>query len=128
MFPSFWADDQYAGAATTYYRFAELNCRAKTIDDIEEKSFFLRKLMERYQPEGSYEPISDQSEIYRKKLKAILILECEIMGYKGKWKLGQNWPVEKRQGFIEKFRERNEGHDRRCADEIEKWIKAHPDR
>jgi predicted FMN-binding regulatory protein PaiB len=128
IFPSHWADDLYAGAATTYYRFAELNCKVRIIEDVEEKPYFLQRLMERYQPEGKYEPISYESGIYRKKLKAILVLECEIIGYKGKWKLGQNRSVEERLSFIEKFRERNEGHDRRCADEIVKWIKAHPDR
>jgi len=128
IFPSHWADDLYAGAATTYYRYAELTCKAKVIEDADEQSFFLRKLMERYQPEGKYEQISNESAFYRDKLKAILILECEIVGYKGKWKLGQNRSVAERLSFIEKFRQRNDGHDRRCADEIEKWIKAHPDR
>ncbi len=126
QFPSHWADDRYAGAATTYYRYAELTCETKIIEDPEQQSYFLQKFMDQYQPEGKYEPISNQSIIYSNKLKVILILQCEIASYKGKWKLGQNRPVEERLSFIEKFRERNEGHDRRCADEIEKWITVHP--
>lgn len=40
--------------------------------------------MKRYQQEGQYEPISHESSIYKDKLKAILLLECKIVGYKGK--------------------------------------------
>jgi len=127
-FPSYWADDAYAGAATTHYRFAELDCKARIVDDAEEQSYFLGKLMKRYQQEGQYEPISHESSIYKDKLKAILLLECKIVGYKGKWKLGQNRTVDERISHAGKFRERNQGHDRRCADEIEKWVKAHPER
>ena len=127
LFPSHWMDERYAGAATTYYRFAELECTTCFVDDDEDKPYLLKKMMEHYQPEGRYDPISPDSDIYRKKLNAILILDCQIVAYRGKWKLGQNRSVADRHRFIEKFRARNQGEDRRCADEIAKWLEAHPD-
>ena len=127
LLPSHWADPKYAGAATTYYRFAELDCRSRLVEDNNEKSSLLMHMMQRFQPEGRYEPITHSSSIYRNKLEAILILECEILSFRGKWKLGQNRSIEERRRFIELFRERNEGNDWRCAEEIQKWIDAHPD-
>ncbi len=125
LLPSHWVDDRYAGAATTFYRYAQLNCQCKIIEDPGEQSRFLQAFMARYQPEGGYQPISGESMVYKGSLKTIAILECEITEYTGKWKLGQNHSLERRHRLIERFRERAEGNDRRCAYEIEKWITAH---
>lgn len=127
LLPSHWAEPKYAGAATTYYRFAELDCKPQVIEDNEEKSSLLMHLMQRFQPEGGHEPIIYASSIYRAKLEAILILECKIVSFRGKWKLGQNRSIEDRRQFIKLFKERNQGNDRRCAKEIQKWIEAHPE-
>ena len=85
-------------------------------------------MMERFQPEGRYEPISENADIYRDQMRIIKVLECQITGYEGKWKLGQNRSEEQRRSFIDRFRERNQGNDRRCADEIEKWLDTNPGR
>ncbi|MBT3983556.1 MAG: hypothetical protein HOE90_19530 [Bacteriovoracaceae bacterium] len=125
QFPSYWADENYAGAATTYYRYAELNCKVSFFDDPNQQIPILESMMVDYQPEGKYQKISYDNPIYTKKLDMILIADFEIIDFKAKWKLGQNRPVEFRKEISEKFRARNEGSDKRCADEIEKWIGQH---
>ena len=43
------------------------------MEERHEKSHVLTHMMQRYQPEGGYEPIGSDSSIYRTKLDAILL-------------------------------------------------------
>ena len=116
--PSYWVDPKYAGAATTYYRYAELDCQVRLIEKPMEQIKFLKFMMSRFQPEGGYDAIDYQSSIYKKKLESILITEFTIQSIRTKWKLGQNQSAKIRSKIAKKFKENGNQH---CADEIECW-------
>jgi len=122
ILPSYWVDEKYAGVATTYYRYAELGCSARLIEDTDEQTLFYKNLMKHFQPEGNYDPIDYSSPIYKSKMDTILVTQFTIDSIKAKWKLGQNRSVEKRIEIANRFRERNQLGDSRAADEIERWI------
>lgn len=125
ILPSHWVDAQYAGAATTYYRYAELHCLTKIIENPVDQIPFLENMMKVYQPEKNYQDIQYESPIYQKKLQSITVVEFTIESSQTKWKLGQNRSVQERLEVAKKFRERNKGSDLRVADEIERWIELH---
>ena len=122
VLPSHWVDKKYAGAATTYYRYAELTCSVRLIESPSDQVEYLVQMMKHFQPEGKFESIDYQSSVYQKKLESILIAEFVIDITRAKWKLGQNRPVETRKEVAMKFKSRG---DVRCADEIERWIERH---
>lgn len=120
--PSYWLDAKYGGAATTFYRYAEIRCTARFVEDSEEKAELLKSMLACYQPEGGYEPVRYQSPTYQHKIDQLMLLECEIADFRAKWKLGQNRTPNEMQELATKFRDRNIGNDERCANEIEKWV------
>lgn len=121
--PSYWVDEQYGGAATSYYRFADFDCAARTYTQADEIAKICQMLLDRYQPECGYAPLD--SPIYHKSFATLGIVELTPHQVIGKWKLGQNRPVEKRREIVEKLKQRNQGQDWRAAQEIEKWLQKH---
>src|SRR5262249_4863114 len=122
VIPSYWVDAHYGGAATTYYRYAAFTCAARVIEEPAEVVSVLQGLMDRFQPEKGYEPLSAGSERYRKSVESLAIAELKVLSVDAKWKLGQNRPEAVRLEVAKRLRERGEGHDARAADEIERWI------
>jgi predicted FMN-binding regulatory protein PaiB len=122
VIPSHWVDAKYAGAATTYYRYAELRCRARVHESDEELSRVFRALMARYQPEGGYEALSPESKTYRSSYAMLSVVELEPVSVRTKWKIGQNRPVETRLKIASLLEERGRGQDGRAAAEVRKWI------
>jgi predicted FMN-binding regulatory protein PaiB len=120
--PSYWADPHYAGAATTFYRFAELSAVVELIDEPKRKIPFMERMMGRYQAEGGYDPIDYESPIYRKKLDTIVVARFTVESFRAKWRLGQHFTPERRLELAERFRKRG---DERCADEIVRWLERH---
>ncbi|HUP56026.1 MAG TPA: FMN-binding negative transcriptional regulator, partial [Bdellovibrionota bacterium] len=124
VIPSYWVDEKYAGAATTYYRYAELRCRARVLESDEELTRVFRSLMGRYQPEGRHEPLSPDSATYRSSYAMLSVVELEPLSVRTKWKIGQNRPVETRLKVAAELEKRAQGQDLRAAAEIRKWIAA----
>lgn len=120
VIPSHWAGPDYAGSATSYYRFAEIECEAQLIEAPEDQVHFYKSLMKHYQPEGQYAEISHDSPVYKGALNALCIVVFKIKSVRTKWKLGQNRSVEDRRMYIEKLKERNRPNDLRCCQEMEK--------
>lgn len=119
MVPSYWVDERYGGAATTFYRYAELSCISNLIKDPNSQVKYLSQMMKHFQPEGVYDPLDYSSPVYKSKIDSILICELEIEEVKAKWKLGQNKPLEKRLEIAKRFQEAG---NLRCAAEIQKSI------
>ncbi len=126
VIPSYWVDPAYAGAATTYYRFAQLECQARLIQEPNEMISVLTRLMQRFQPEKGYAELSLENPQYRKSFEMLTLVELSIDSVKAKWKLGQNRSLEIRAQVIQKLRERNQGNDLRCVEEIERWMELNP--
>ncbi|MBC8426547.1 hypothetical protein H8E07_20720 [bacterium] len=81
----------------------------------------LQALMEKYQPEGGFEPIDAHKRMYVKALERVGVFLVD-----GPWtakvKFGSNEPETVRRAWIERLRERGEPLDLATADEIEKAL------
>ena len=119
--PSYWVDEKDGGKATSYYRFAEFRCSVRVYENVEDIARLSQKFLDRYQAEGGYSALMENPEIYKKSFLIIAIAELEILETITKWKLGQNYPVEKRLGIVEKLEQRG---DTRAAAELMRWIQA----
>lgn len=92
--PSYAKDPEDASFATMFYRFAQLQIRVTAVTDIKESAAILDRMMQRYQPEGGYQPLSGREEEYGPSLRMIQVLRCSVLAVQGKWKLGQNRTAE----------------------------------
>jgi predicted FMN-binding regulatory protein PaiB len=122
VIPSYWVDENYAGAATTYYRYAELDCRVRILDTPEGQLPIYEGLMRKFQPEGRFEKLDPESPIYEQSFRSLVVLELDVEQVRSKWKLGQNRPVETRLRVAQELEKRARGADLRAAAEIRKWI------
>lgn len=120
--PSYWIDEKDGGMATSYYRYAEFIGEVEFLETREDLAKVLPYFLELYQPEGGYEKLSVEAELYQSDYKALGIVRLSAQNFKSKWKLGQNRPIAKRLELVGKLRERNLDGDQRTANEIEKWL------
>lgn len=120
VIPSHWVDEKYGGAATSYYRYAEFSASVEVTLDPAQLVEKLTPMMKRFQPEGGYEPLSAESETYKKSWAMLALARVHTYSVKAKWKLGQNRPPETRLKVAAKLRERNQGLDTKTADLVVK--------
>ena len=120
--PSYWVDPVDGGVATSYYRYAEFNCEATIYKERNQLAAILPLFLEKYQPEGQYEKLTETSELYQSDYKTLGIVKLTPKQTIAKWKMGQNRPIEKRCEIIQKLKERNNGLDLKAVAEIERWI------
>ena len=114
--PSHWTHPTNAAFATAYYRFVEFRCHAEIITDSQKLSEQQQRLMQRFQPEGRYEPLSENASAYLGTLNAIAGLRLTLEKRRVKWKLGQNRDPKVRNAVIEKLFERNNCNDQEVAE------------
>ncbi len=113
--PSYWVARDYACPATTLYHAALLRGRIQVVDDLDAKCRMLTALMEKYQPEGGYKPITSEDPLYFKSLRetAVFRIETEFASIKAKF--GQNRSEKVRREIARNLEERNQGRDREAA-------------
>lgn len=99
--PSHWVDPQRACPATTLYRSAMVHGVVEEVRRVEAVAAVLQALMERYQPEGGYTPISAEAPLYRGSLRGVRVLRLRTERVSGKAALGQHWSEERRQAVRE---------------------------
>ncbi|MBI3505061.1 MAG: FMN-binding negative transcriptional regulator [Proteobacteria bacterium] len=126
VIPSYWVDARYGGAATAYYRYAELRCSAVVLDDPAELVRVMQSMMDRFQPEKGYAPLDSSSELYRKSFAAIVGVRLDPVEVRAKWKLGQNRPQSVRLEVARRLRERGTPSDLRAAEEIDRSLAGGP--
>ncbi len=88
--PSTFFDPERACPATTYYLSAQVEGVREEVVDVGEKAALLQALMERYQPEGGYVPITADDPLYAKMVRGIMLARVSLDGLCGKKKVGQN--------------------------------------
>ena len=84
--PSYFEDPKNASLADTLYISVVIKGKGVIVDDKKEKTFALNGLMEKYQPEGRYEPISPEMDV----VDEVAIIKVIPDTLKGKYKIGQN--------------------------------------
>lgn len=121
LIPSYWVDPNYAGSATTYYRFLQLDCSVRIVEG-ESMTPYLVKMMERFQPEKHYSDIDSTDPVYLGAFKTIVIVEFLPVSKVSKWKLGQNKSKEIRDAVVERFKEKGDAQSMRAAEIISQSI------
>ena len=122
LIPSHWISPNYACVATIFYKSILIKGTGYIVDEIEEKVVALQALMEKHQPEGGFNSIDENDELYQKGLKETGIFKVipETIDYKRKF--GNYLPEKTKKNLIEKLLERNEGLDSETAKELQKNI------
>jgi len=101
--PSYFSDPTDASLADTLYISVVIKGNASIISDKEEKTNALNGLMEKYQPEGGYEPIRSDMDV----LKGVEVIKIVPESLRGKYKIGQNMDMKSRIDLAKKIFERN---------------------
>ena len=101
--PSYFSDPADASLADTLYISVIIKGNASIVSDKEEKTNALNGLMEKYQPEGGYEPIRSDMDV----LKEVEVIKIVPESLRGKYKIGQNMDMKSRINLAKKIFERN---------------------
>jgi len=124
VIPSYWVHSEYAGAATAYHRTVIFECEARLEEDPDAVAAQQRRLLARYQPEGGFRPLDPTNPLYRAAMAQLAAVTLQITGWRAKFKLGQNRPVEARRQVIAELRRRGRPNDGRAADALQWTIDA----
>ena len=101
--PSYFEDPKNASLADTLYVSIVMKGNASLVDDREEKTMALNGLMEKYQPEGRYDPIESNMRV----LDAVAVIRVIPSILQGKYKIGQHMSPQDRLDLAQKILEKN---------------------
>jgi nitroimidazol reductase NimA-like FMN-containing flavoprotein (pyridoxamine 5'-phosphate oxidase superfamily) len=101
--PSYFSDPTDASLADTLYISVVIKGNASIVSDREEKTVALNGLMEKYQPEGGYEPIKPDMDV----LKGVEVIKIIPESMRGKYKIGQNMDMKSRIDLAKQILKRN---------------------
>jgi nitroimidazol reductase NimA-like FMN-containing flavoprotein (pyridoxamine 5'-phosphate oxidase superfamily) len=121
IIPSYWFDDADGCNVSAFYKSVHIRGRGSLVEDVEEKAGALQRMMEKYQPEGGYAPITDVA-LYEKDLRRTAVFRIDPEQISMKVKFGQNLRRKVRERLIAKLEERAEGMDIVTAEEIRKTL------
>jgi nitroimidazol reductase NimA-like FMN-containing flavoprotein (pyridoxamine 5'-phosphate oxidase superfamily) len=85
--PSYYFHPSDASQADTLYISVVIKGNAFLTDDLTEKALALNALMNKYQREGGYEPVTTNMAAVRE----VVVLKIIPEGIRGKYKIGQQW-------------------------------------
>ena len=101
--PSYFEDPHNASLADTLYISVVVKGIGSFVSDREEKTLALNGLMEKYQPEGHYDPLTPDMRV----LDAVSIIKIVPHTLHGKYKIGQHMNSEDRIKLAQKILKRN---------------------
>ena len=101
--PSYFEDPHNAALADTLYISIVIKGMASLVSDRKEKTLALNGLMEKYQPEGRYDPIQPDMKV----LDAVTVIKVAPETLYGKYKIGQHMRPEDRLNLAQKILERD---------------------
>ena len=101
--PSYFEDPHDASLADTLYISVVIKGIGSFVTDREEKTLALNGLMEKYQPEGQYDPIKSDMKV----LGAVTVIKVTPHTIHGKYKIGQNLNPADRLDLAQKILKRN---------------------
>ncbi|MEO1234930.1 MAG: GNAT family N-acetyltransferase [Myxococcota bacterium] len=99
--PSYFIDPERACPATTLYRSVQVEGRLEPHSLSETKAAALTALMERFQPEGGYAPLSPQADIYRGEIKGVAVTRLVPEKVSARANLAQSKPLALKRQLIE---------------------------
>lgn len=101
--PSYFTHPTDASVADTLYISVVMKGVAHIISDKVEKCLALNGLMEKYQPEGGYEPVKPTDDT----LHYVTVIRITPSSIRGKYKIGQHLQPNERRALAQKILERN---------------------
>ena len=101
--PSYFEDPHNASLADTLYISIVIKGIASFVSDREEKTLALNGLMEKYQPEGNYDPLESTMRV----LDAVSVIKIVPTSLHGKYKIGQHMNSNDRMILAKKILEKN---------------------
>jgi nitroimidazol reductase NimA-like FMN-containing flavoprotein (pyridoxamine 5'-phosphate oxidase superfamily) len=101
--PSYFEDPTDASLADTLYISVVIKGIGSFVTDRKEKTHALNGLMEKYQPEGQYDPIKSDMQV----LDAVTVIKVTPQTIHGKYKIGQNMNPTDRMDLAQKILKRN---------------------
>ncbi len=101
--PSYFEDPNDASLADTLYISVVIKGITSFVTDREEKTLALNGLMEKYQPEGRYDPIKSDMQV----LDAVTVIKVITQTIHGKYKIGQIMNPADRMDLATKILKRN---------------------
>ena len=101
--PSYFEDPHNASLADTLYISVVIKGIASFVSDRKEKTLALNGLMEKYQPEGHYDPLRSDMKV----LDAVTVIKITLQTLHGKYKIGQHMRSNDRQSLAQKILKRN---------------------
>ncbi len=100
--PSYFEDPHNAALADTLYISVVIKGVASFVTDREEKTLALNGLMEKYQPEGNYDPLESNMRV----LDAVSVIKVTPKSLHGKYKIGQHMSPNDRMVLAKKILQR----------------------
>ena len=100
--PSYFEDPHNAALADTLYISVVIKGVASFVADREEKTLALNGLMEKYQPEGNYDPLESNMRV----LDAVSVIKVTPKSLHGKYKIGQHMSPNDRMVLAKKILQR----------------------
>lgn len=101
--PSYFEDPHNASLADTLYISVVIKGVGSFVSDREEKTLALNGLMEKYQPEGQYDPLDSSLRV----LDAVSVIKIIPETLHGKYKIGQHMRSEDRINLAQKILKKN---------------------
>ena len=101
--PSYFEDAHNAALADTLYISIVIKGTASFVSSREEKTMALNGLMEKYQPEGFYDPLKSDMRV----LDAVSVIKIIPQKLHGKYKIGQHMNSNDRMVLAKKILEKN---------------------
>lgn len=101
--PSYFEDPHNAALADTLYISVVVKGIASFVADRKEKTLALNGLMEKYQPEGFYDPLKSDMRV----LDAVSVIKINPQTLHGKYKIGQHMSSNDRMILAKKILEKN---------------------
>ena len=101
--PSYFEDPHNASLADTLYISIVIKGIASFVSNRDEKTLALNGLMEKYQPEGHYDPLESTMRV----LDAVSVIKIIPTSLHGKYKIGQHMNSNDRMILAKKILEKN---------------------
>ena len=101
--PSYFEDPRNASLADTLYISIVIKGIASFVSNRDEKTLALNGLMEKYQPEGNYDPLESTMRV----LDAVSVIKIVPTSLHGKYKIGQHMNSNDRMILAKKILEKN---------------------
>lgn len=125
VIPSYWIDPHDGSYASVFHRTIAFEGVASLLEDLPTLAACQARLMDRYQPEGGFQPLHADDPIYAPLLRMLVGVRVEVRATKIKFKLAQNRDLETRAHVVAKLRERGAPLDAETADALQRTIDLH---